>query len=53
MNKIKNLFKELEQRHKEHPEERFWQAVRNISDYNFVLVSNNLEEEPIDTFYFE
>lgn len=36
----------------EHPEERFWQAVRNFSGYNFVLVRNDTET-PEDTFYWE
>ena len=38
-----------------HPEERFWQALRNWSGFNFVYVSNDdhLEAEPTDTFYFE
>lgn len=35
-----------------HPEERFWQALRNWSGYNFVCVSdNNIEHE--DTFYLQ
>ena len=37
----------------EHPEERFWQALRNWSGYRFVQVWNGLGEEPTDTFYWE
>lgn len=40
-----------------HPEERFWQALRNWSEVGFVLVSKNntihYSQELIDTFYFE
>lgn len=40
----------------EHPEERFWQALRNWSRYNFVLVSDAPPLDYcqfIDTFSFE
>lgn len=38
----------------EHPEYRFWQAVRNFSGYPFVLVSNDLPHKgEEDTFYWE
>jgi hypothetical protein len=37
-----------------HPEERFWQALRNWSSYNFIWVSGDLERTDLkDTFYFE
>ena len=39
---------------KAHPSERFWQALRNWSEYNFVLVSNELPyNTQHDTFYWE
>ncbi len=41
----------------EHPEERFWQAVRNFSGYGFILARNYSDAEndvsTIDTFYWE
>lgn len=50
----------------QYPDQRFWQALRNWSDYNFVLVSNTLPPttedmrgcytkpyEIYDTFYWE
>ena len=37
-----------------HPEERFWQALKNWSSYNFIWVSSDLERTDLkDTFYFE
>lgn len=41
-----------------HPQERFWQAVRNFSNYNWVLVTNELPNIELrrmthDTFYWE
>lgn len=51
--KTKKLFiKYLE----EHPQERFWQAVRNFSGYPFVIGSNIPPEDTEnqeDTFYRE
>lgn len=42
---------------KDHPEERFWQAIRNFSKYEFILGYNgNFENIPVgfrDTFYIE
>jgi hypothetical protein len=36
-----------------HPDERFWQALRNWSGYPFVIVSDKLPEDgQIDTFYW-
>lgn len=35
-----------------HPDERFWQALRNWSRYIFVAVSNN-DAQYQDTFYWE
>jgi hypothetical protein len=38
----------------EHPEERFWQAVRNFSGYSFILASDILPVDgQLDTFYWE
>lgn len=46
-----------------HPQERFWQALRNWSDYNFILASDiapvdltapcYVEGDTRDTFYLE
>ena len=38
---------------KKHPEERFWQALRNWSKFGFILGCNNLDGgDTEDTFYF-
>ena len=38
----------------EHPNERFWQSIRNFSGYAFILASDVLPNEgQVDTFYFE
>jgi len=43
----------------EHPEERFWQALRNWSKYNFILGANDHDletgefKEIEDTYYKE
>ena len=37
-----------------HPEERFWQALRNWSGYSFIYGSTNqMFENMHDTFYIE
>jgi hypothetical protein len=38
-----------------HPEQRFWQALRNFADVPFIYVSNNCDGggERIDTFYWQ
>lgn len=48
-----------------HPQERFWQALRNWSGYPFILASNEppfnfpgdwkegKQDLPLDTFYWE
>jgi hypothetical protein len=36
-----------------HPTERFWQALRNWSGFNFIWVSNEHTPPVLDTFYFE
>lgn len=41
---------------KEHPKERFWQALRNWSGHAYVLISFNKDKisgEYKDTFYFK
>ena len=45
---------------KAHPEERFWQALRNWSGQNFILTAKGISFENIerfngqeDTFYWE
>jgi hypothetical protein len=44
---------------REHPEQRFWQALRNWSEYPFLLVSDGMDDSAfpatymIDTFPFE
>ena len=38
-----------------HPSERFWQALRNWSGHNFILVSTGLHDDMVhttDTFYW-
>jgi len=41
----------------EHPQERFWQALRNWCGWPFVCVTDNSPANPdgdlIDTFYWE
>jgi len=34
-----------------HPDERFWQALRNWAKVNSICVQNGIET--LDTFYFE
>ena len=42
-----------------HPEERFWQALRNWSDHAYILVAEEVDLvtmqviDPQDTFYWE
>ena len=40
---------------KDHPNERFWQALRNWSEWPYVLVatSKSPRADVIDTFYWE
>jgi hypothetical protein len=37
----------------EHPDERFWQAIRNWSGYFKVVVGPTTMDEGLDTFYWE
>lgn len=37
-----------------HPDERFWQALRNWSEFGYILASHtNPDEDLQDTFYWE
>lgn len=38
-----------------HPNERFWQALRNWAKVEYIYINNSLDNElgDIDTFYFE
>lgn len=49
--KSKKLLESFEDYCHEHPDERFWQALRNWSEYNFIYGSNLTNFE--DTFYKE
>ena len=63
MNKNKKLLDSFAKRCKENPSERFWQALRNWSEYDSILgaFNNKNLEDPIynecqtcqDTFYKE
>ncbi len=56
MSKNKDLLTDFIKYCVDHPQERFWQALRNWSGFAFVGVSNSLiNGKPVyhDTFYFE
>lgn len=55
MNKNKLVLDDFVRYCDDHPEQRFWQALRNWSGFHFILKFNNYEKflEGIDTFYFE
>lgn len=36
----------------EHPKERFWEALRNFSEADYILHKKG-EKDPVDTFYWE
>jgi len=36
-----------------HPEQRFWQALRNWSGFHFIYGSDEPDKAQIDTFYLE
>ena len=38
---------------KEHPEQRFWQALRNWSGASFVHITLPSATSPMDRYYFE
>jgi hypothetical protein len=54
-NKNNEVLKDFIKYCKTHPEERFWQALRNWSGYAFIWASNEKSIEPgvFDTFYFK
>ena len=53
MNETRNskLLEDFTRYCQEHPEQRFWQALRNWSGYPFVWVSDT--KKTIDTFFWE
>ena len=53
MNKNKKLLDSFVAYCQQHPEERFWQALRNWSGHNFIFVSQFLKIGVQDTFYWE
>ena len=55
MNKNKKLLDSFTKHCEENPSERFWQALRNWSDYNFIYGSDDLIKVGMleDTFYKE
>jgi hypothetical protein len=58
MNRNEEVLYDFKKYCEEHPEERFWQALRNWSNYEFIYVSNKPSyaitcEEVQDTFFFE
>ena len=52
MSKNIKLLKDFVKYCQEHPNQRFWQALRNWCGYAFILVKNH-KEELKDTFYWE
>lgn len=54
-NKNYKLLKEFTKYCEKHPEQRFWQALRNWAGVGFIKINNSLDDElgDIDTFYFE
>lgn len=53
MNKNKGLLQSFVAYCDEHPEQRFWQALRNWSGVSFVQVIRVANDSAVDTFYFE
>jgi len=58
VDKNKKLLESFAEYCKAHPEQRFWQALRNWSEFAFILKANNLEDfngikGVTDTYYFE
>jgi len=55
-NKNQKLLKDFTNYCKAHPEERFWQALRNWARIPFLMISRNGRfnyDDLEDTFYFE
>lgn len=55
MNRNEKIINSFAKYCKENPEQRFWQALKNWSGKNFILVADDLEDTLtfMDTFYFE
>lgn len=55
MSKNKNLLKSFTEFCEAHPDQRFWQALRNWSGATFIFYSTDYhrEEHGLDTFYWE
>jgi hypothetical protein len=53
MSKSKELLQDFSAYCEQHPEERFWQALRNWSGVSFVHVTERSGDMPKDTYYFE
>ncbi len=60
MNKNKDLLADFTQYCWEHPEERFWQALRNWAGVNFILTASGFDDVVgtafagiQDTFYWD
>lgn len=55
MNKNAKLLADFTRYCESHPDERFWQALRNWSGWGFIFVSNDVDmniEKSADTFYW-
>lgn len=52
MNKNQELLTEFIVFCNAHPDERFWQALRNWADVNFIFVGDSPDQLK-DTFYWE
>ena len=51
--KNKKLLASFNKHCQDHPEQRFWQALRNWSGYHFIFGSYDMPENLEDTFYKE
>jgi len=53
--KSKNLLRSFTEYCVLHPEQRFWQALRNWAKQDFIFFGNGPKEDPelTDTFYIE
>ena len=47
------IFERFQTYHENNPDQRFWQAVRNFSKYNFIFGKQSLDDKGEDTFYNE
>jgi hypothetical protein len=52
MNQNQDLLREFVEYCEQHPEQRFWQALRNWSDASFIFLKMPDESASRDTFYF-